>query len=65
MTSGHDRLLAQIEQIGNAIEIGGKFLNACFSAWAAGEPEHRVKTMLDLAEQFRGALEALPIDRQP
>lgn len=42
-----------------ALEIGEKFLNKCFSAWATGEPAHRVADMLDHADKFRAALNAL------
>lgn len=45
-----------------ALEVGGRFLNACFSAWSCGEPAHRVRTMLDLADEFRAALDALEDD---
>lgn len=47
------------EGLREALAIGEKFLNACFSAWACGEPHHRVKTMMDRADEFRAALDAL------
>lgn len=34
------------------------FLRACYSAWACGEPEHRVRKVLDLADQLKAAVEA-------
>lgn len=39
------------------LEIGKRFLAACNSAWACGEPYHRVKTMMDRAEEFQKALD--------
>lgn len=50
------RASAQDELV-EALAVGERFLNACNSAWAAGEPEHRVKTMLDLSDEFRSALD--------
>ncbi len=47
------------------LAIGEKFLNACYSAWSCGEPEHRVRTMLDRADEFRAALAALDAQRKP
>jgi hypothetical protein len=47
------------EALREALAIGERFLNACNSAWAAGEPSHRVKTMLDMADKFSAALNAL------
>lgn len=48
-----------------ALAVGEKFLNACTSAWSCGEPEHRVRTMLDLADDFRAALNAHERQRKP
>lgn len=48
-----------------ALAIGERFLNACFSAWSCGEPEHRVRTMLDRADEFRAALNAIDAQRKP
>jgi hypothetical protein len=42
-----------------ALNIGERFLNKCNSAWAAGEPRHRVRDMLDAANEFRKALDNL------
>lgn len=42
-----------------ALAVGERFLNAAFSAWSCGEPEHRVRKMLDLADEFRAALNAV------
>lgn len=41
-----------------ALEVGRKFLAACNSAWSCGEPYHRVKTMMDRADDFQKALDA-------
>lgn len=44
------------ERLRATLAIGEKFVDACFSAWSCGEPEHRVRKMLDLADEFRAAL---------
>jgi hypothetical protein len=49
-------LLNEVEAMREALEVGKRFLDACFSAWASGEPSHRVKTMLDRADEFRSTL---------
>ncbi|WP_394662906.1 hypothetical protein [uncultured Sphingomonas sp.] len=41
-----------------ALEVGRKFLAACNSAWSCGKPYHRVKTMMDRADDFQKALDA-------
>lgn len=51
------RLTPRQDGLREALVVGEKFLNACNSAWAAGEPSHRVQTMLDMADEFRAALE--------
>jgi hypothetical protein len=47
------------QDLREALAIGERFLNKCNAAWAAGEPSHRVKDMLDAADEFRKALNAL------
>lgn len=42
-----------------ALTVGERFLDKCNAAWAAGEPTHRVKAMLDAADEFRTALNAI------
>jgi hypothetical protein len=46
----------RIAELEAFVAIGERFVNACFSAWSCGEPEHRVRTMLDRADEFRAAL---------
>lgn len=53
-------LLDRIAELEGALEVGKRFLDKCNSAWAAGEPSHRVRDMLDAADTFRAALNALP-----
>lgn len=36
--------------------VGLKFHSACTSAWASGEPQHKVLAMLDAADEFADAL---------
>lgn len=43
---------------------GGKFHRACNAAWAAGEPSHKVCTMLDEADRFGAALAAYEARRK-
>jgi hypothetical protein len=59
MNPDHDALRGEIARIAEALVIGEKFVNACFSAWACGEPEHRVRSMLDRANEFQAALDGL------
>lgn len=47
----------EVRRLREALEVGEHFLNKCNSAWAAGEPPHRVKAMLDAADEFRAALQ--------
>lgn len=54
-----------IAQLRNVVSIGARFVAACNSAWAAGEPEHKVRTMLDIADEFRAAIDALPASKEP
>lgn len=49
----------EIERLTATLRVGEVFLDKCFSAWSCGEPEHRVKTMLDAAGNFRAALNEL------
>ena len=42
-----------------AVVAARKFLNDANSAWAAGEPLHKVRTMLDAADDLQAALDAL------
>lgn len=46
-------------ELREALEVGRKFVDACFSAWSCGEPMHRVRTMLDRADEFQAALNKL------
>lgn len=48
----------EVERLRTIIAVGERFLNKCNSAWAAGEPSHRVKDMLNAADEFRAALQA-------
>lgn len=50
-----------IGRLVGALAVGQKFVSACFSAWAAGEPHHRVKAMLDGADEFRAILDSEPV----
>lgn len=54
--STQSAMQARIEKMEAALRVGEKFLNACNSAWAASEPSHRVKAMLNLADEFRATL---------
>jgi hypothetical protein len=58
--SGDDRLR-------EALAVGERFLDKCYSAWSCGEPSHRVKAMLDAADEFRATLNVLPaaLSQQP
>ena len=49
------------------IEAGRKFHSACVSAWAAGEPSHKVVKMLDEADAFAAVLDqpAQPVAQEP
>lgn len=47
----------EMERLRAALSVGERFLSACYSAWAAGEPSHRVKTMVDLADDFGAAIQ--------
>lgn len=49
----------EIERLSEALDVGEKFLNACFSAWSCGEPYHRVKVMMDRADEFRASLDSI------
>lgn len=49
----------EIERLSEVLDVGEKFLNACFSAWSCGEPYHRVKTMMDRADEFRASLDSI------
>lgn len=68
--TAHDRRVTELLEANNrevenrrmltaVLLVGQKFLDACNSAWAAGEPSHRVVTMLNAADEFRSALKAL------
>ena len=46
-------------------DVGKNFHAACVSAWACGEPPHKVRAMLDLADEFDAALRALVGDTTP
>ena len=50
---------SRLAQAVAALEVGKQFLAKCNSAWAAGEPSHRVRDMLDHADKFTSALHAL------
>ena len=45
--------------MGAVVVAARKFLNDANSAWAAGEPLHKVRTMLDAADDLQAALDAL------
>jgi hypothetical protein len=55
---------APADPLREALAVGEQFLNKCNAAWAAGEPSHRVNDMLDAADKFRDALEALSATRE-
>ena len=46
-------------RMGVVVVAARKFLNDANSAWAAGEPLHKVRTMLDAADDLQAALDAL------
>lgn len=46
-------------RMGAVVVAARKFLNDANSAWAAGEPLHKVRTMLDAADDLQAALDAL------
>lgn len=50
---------ALVEELRAALKVGERFLNKCTSAWSCGEPEHRVRDMLDAADDFRATLNKL------
>ena len=50
---------ALVEKLRAALKVGEWFLNKCISAWSCGEPEHRVRDMLDAADDFRATLNKL------
>ena len=53
-------------RMGAVVVAARKFLNDANSAWAAGEPLHKVRTMLDAADDLQAALDALqPGEAQP
>lgn len=56
--SGEGRSAGE-DALREALNVGEKFLNACFSAWSCGEPYHRVKTMMDRADEFRASLDSI------
>lgn len=45
------------DELVSALEVGERFLKACYSAWLAGEPSHRVEALLDRAYEFHAALD--------
>jgi len=49
----------RIEALESALCVGKTFLDKCNSAWSCGEPSHRVRAMLDAADDFRAALNRL------
>lgn len=49
-------LLDHIARLEGRVEAGKRFLDKANAAWAAGEPSHRVRDMLDAADAFRDAL---------
>lgn len=49
-------LEAEVAGLRDVVLVSERFLNACNSAWASGEPAHRVITMVNLADELRAAL---------
>lgn len=52
---------AEIAARDDLLGVAEQFLNACYSAWSCGEPSHRVRKMVDLADQLRDAVNARKI----
>lgn len=50
---------ARVPEISAFVEAGKHFHSACQSAWACGEPSHKVERMLDAADRFSAAISAL------
>ena len=60
-----DRAPALVEAaVAEALEAGTTFILECNSAWACGEPPHRVRAMLKAADAFQAALDRLPTPSQ-
>ncbi len=59
----HAEQAAEIQRLREVVEVGQRFLAKAYSAWAAGEPEHRVKDMVNAADAFRAALNGKDGDR--
>lgn len=57
--AAHSGGMSEAARLREALNVGEEFLDACFSAWSCGEPYHRVKTMMDRADEFRASLASL------
>ncbi len=48
--------MTDLEELKAALRVARSFHAACRSAWSCGEPQHRVKTMLDRFDEFSAVL---------